>query len=134
MTVETRRLVEKGERSLAAANRMLQDGDCDFAVSRAYYAMFYLAEAALLSRGMTFFSHSAVISAFGRELVKAGHISKTLREALHEGFTERTVGDYDVGQRYPRERAERVLASGRDFVTAVRAFVERGGPGEPGVT
>lgn len=124
MTVETLRLVDKGVRSLAAANKLFQGGDYDFAVSRAYYAMFYLAEAALLSRGMTFSSHSAVISAFGRELVKPGHLSKKLHEALHEGFTERAVGDYEVRESYPRERAERVLASARDFVAAVRGFLE----------
>jgi uncharacterized protein (UPF0332 family) len=38
-----RELVAKAERSLAAAGRLLEDGDCDFAISRAYYAMFYMA-------------------------------------------------------------------------------------------
>ena len=129
MTVEIDRLVEKGVRSLAAGRRLFQEGDYDFAISRAYYAMFYLAEAALLSRGMTFSSHGAVISAFGRDLVKPGHLSAGLHKALHEGFMERTVGDYEVKESYPRERAEGVLASARDFVAAVRAFVERGEDG-----
>lgn len=125
MTVETGQLVEKGVRSLASADNLFQDGDYDFAVSRAYYAMFYVAEAALLSRGMTFSKHSAVISAFGREFVKAGQLSEGLHKALREGFMERAVGDYEVQEPYPRERAEGVLASAREFVTAVRAFVER---------
>ncbi|MCH7812919.1 MAG: HEPN domain-containing protein [Planctomycetes bacterium] len=126
MRLEIRQLVEKGVRSLASANNLFQDGDYDFAVSRAYYAMFYLAEAVLLLRGLTFSKHSAVISAFGRELVKPGHLPETLHKALREGFTERAVGDYEVKEPYPRERAEGVLAGARDFVTAVRVFVERG--------
>ena len=126
MTVEIRKLVEKGARSLTSADNVFQDGDYDFPVSRAYYAMFYLAEAALLSRGMTFSSHGAVISAFGRDLVKPGHLPARLHKTLHEGFMERMVGDYDAGEPYPRERAEGVLAGARDFVTAVRVFVERG--------
>lgn len=40
---EVRELVGKAERSLAAARRLLEAGDYDFAVSRAYYAMFYVA-------------------------------------------------------------------------------------------
>ncbi len=52
-----------------------------------------------------------------------------MHKALHKGFMERTVGDYDVKEPYPRERAEGVLASAREFVTAVRAFVERGEDG-----
>ena len=35
---EVRELVAKAERSLAAAERLLEHGDCDFAISRAYYA------------------------------------------------------------------------------------------------
>ena len=36
-----------------------------FAASRAYYAMFYAAEALLQSRGLAFSKHSAVHAAFG---------------------------------------------------------------------
>ena len=126
MTAEIRQLVEKGIRSLASANNLFEDGDYDFAVSRAYYAMFYLAEAALLLRGLTFSSHSGVISAFGRELVKPGHLAQGLHRTLHDGFTERAVGDYAVKEPYPRGRARQVLESAKEFVTAVRAFVNRG--------
>ncbi len=35
---EIRELLEKARRSLLAAERLLRDGDSDFAVSRAYYA------------------------------------------------------------------------------------------------
>jgi uncharacterized protein (UPF0332 family) len=34
-------LLGKARRSIKAAERLLQDGDYDFAVSRAYYGMFY---------------------------------------------------------------------------------------------
>src|ERR1017187_10687086 len=47
----------------AIRNRQIHDG----AVSRAYYAMFHVAGALLLSKGMTFSKHSAAISAFGQE-------------------------------------------------------------------
>lgn len=41
-------LLVKARRSIKAAARLLQDGDYDFAVSRAYYGMFYVAQAMLL--------------------------------------------------------------------------------------
>ena len=65
MTAELEALIEKGRRSLGAARRLFGEGDYDFAASRAYYAMFYLAEALLLARHLTFSKHSAVIAAFG---------------------------------------------------------------------
>lgn len=59
-------LIHKAHRSLAAADRLAKDDDLDFAVSRAYYAMFYAAQAVLLSRGLRFSKHAAVIAAFGQ--------------------------------------------------------------------
>jgi uncharacterized protein (UPF0332 family) len=130
MSIEIDALIEKGQRSLATAKKLCADGDYDFSVSRAYYAMFYLAEAALLSRGMAFSSHGAVIGAFGRVLVKAGHLPRELHRSLQHGFTERAVGDYDARLAYPRERAEALLDDATLFVTAVREYIRQGeGPG-----
>ncbi|MBI3322995.1 MAG: HEPN domain-containing protein [Candidatus Omnitrophica bacterium] len=47
MKPETEKLLQKASRSIRAAERLLQEGDVDFAASRAYYALFYLAEALL---------------------------------------------------------------------------------------
>lgn len=43
MKQEIQKLLEKARRSLKAAQRLFQSGDYDFAISRAYYAMFYSA-------------------------------------------------------------------------------------------
>ncbi len=63
-------LLTKTRRSVAAGRRLAADGDLDFAVSRAYYAMFYTAQAFLLGRERRFSKHSAVIAAFGQEFAK----------------------------------------------------------------
>ena len=52
MNVPQRGLLTKARRSLAAARRLAADGYLDFAVSRAYYAMFYTTQAFLLGRGL----------------------------------------------------------------------------------
>lgn len=72
MTVEQDGLLQKARRNIRSAKLLLADGDFDTAVSRAYYAMFYVAEALLLSRGLAYSRHSAVIAAFGREFAKGG--------------------------------------------------------------
>ena len=43
-------LLEKSRQSLAAATVLLRDGFTESAISRAYYAGFYLAQAALATR------------------------------------------------------------------------------------
>ncbi|MEL6882457.1 MAG: HEPN domain-containing protein, partial [Cyanobacteria bacterium J06607_10] len=45
MTSEQQFLLEKAQRSLSAAEQLLQKGFYEFSVSRAYYSMFYVAEA-----------------------------------------------------------------------------------------
>lgn len=44
-------LLDEAARCLAAANVLLQNGDPGYAASRAYYAMFHVAEAMLDSLG-----------------------------------------------------------------------------------
>ena len=56
-------LLEKADRSLAAAERLLAEGFPEFAAGRAYYSMCYGTEALLLSRDLSFSKHSAVITA-----------------------------------------------------------------------
>jgi uncharacterized protein (UPF0332 family) len=63
-------LLEKARNSLQAAKLLIENNLADIAVTRAYYTMFYCAQAFLLSKNLSFSSHSAVISAFGREFVK----------------------------------------------------------------
>jgi uncharacterized protein (UPF0332 family) len=65
MTPEILALLDKARASHRAAVLLSQQGYPDFAASRAYYAMFYTAEALLLGRGLSFSSHAAAIAAFG---------------------------------------------------------------------
>lgn len=59
MIPEIEALLEKAQQSLHAAESLHTDGYFNFAASRLYYAMFYVAQALLLSRGQSYSSHSA---------------------------------------------------------------------------
>lgn len=119
-------LAAKGRRSLEAARLMFENGHYDFCVSRAYYAMFYLAEAALLTLDLSFSKHSAVISAFGERFVKPGVFPGKLHEALRTAFEKRGVGDYEAVP-FSREDADSVLRSAREFVDSVAAYLAKHG-------
>ena len=73
---EIKAMLTKARQYLASAALLHQAGDFDSAVSRLYYAKHDGAGALLLSRGQTFSSHRAVLTAFGREFVKSGLFSK----------------------------------------------------------
>ncbi|MDO4683612.1 MAG: HEPN domain-containing protein [Lautropia sp.] len=70
-------LMAKADRACASARVLLELGDVDGASDRAYYAMFDAARAALLVSGRSLApdpgrSHSGLIGAFGRLLVRDG--------------------------------------------------------------
>lgn len=56
MTPEQQALLDKARRSLEAARSLIEQQFYDFAVSRAYYAAFYAAEALLDHEGLSFSS------------------------------------------------------------------------------
>ncbi len=112
---ELRELVEKARRSVAAAERLLRDGDFDFAVSRAYYAMFYAAQAMLLSREIRRSKHSGVIAAFQETFVKTGEVDGRFFHLLRDGFEDRAEGDYGFAI-ISREQAETGIDAAREFV------------------
>jgi hypothetical protein len=59
------RLLSKAQSNIEAAKLLLDKGFTEVAITRAYYAMFYCAQALLLEKGITGSSHKRVISAFG---------------------------------------------------------------------
>ncbi len=86
---EIKALMTKAKRSLMAAKNLFSQEYYDFAISRAYYAMFYSAEALLLTKDLKFKKHAAVISAFGREFVKTGRFAEKYHRHLLDAFRER---------------------------------------------
>lgn len=69
MSSEIQAFIAKAQESLAASKLLIANGLHDFAASQAY-TMFYIAEAFLWDKGLSFSSHAAVVSAFGREIAK----------------------------------------------------------------
>jgi uncharacterized protein (UPF0332 family) len=75
-------LVEKAKKNLEAVELLIQRNFLEIAASRIYYSMFYLAEALLQSRALSFSSHSAVIAAFGKEFSRTGVLDPKFHQYL----------------------------------------------------
>ena len=96
MSPEISELLTKARRSLDAVKRLSRDGDFDFAISRAYYAMFYAAEALLLRRNLSFSKHAGVIAAIHREYVVPGELAREHYAAFQRAFNDRNVAEYEA--------------------------------------
>lgn len=116
MNADQSALLDKARDSLRAAQLLFQEGFFDFAVSRAYYAMFYVAEALLLEEELSFSKHSAVIAAFGKHFVKTGKISPEYHRFLIEGMDSRNVGDYALHARISKKGASEQIRRAEKFL------------------
>ena len=119
----TGKLLEKAERSIHAAERLLRDGDADFAVARAYYAMFYAAKALLEERGLRFRKHAGVHGAFGEHFAKTGQLDPKYHRWLLDSFNQRVTADYGPEATATDEEATTMIEQAREFLPAVRAHL-----------
>lgn len=91
---EIKDLVKKAEKFLETAEYALKIGDYDSCVSRCYYAMFFMTEEALLTKGLTASTHKGVISMFGEHFIKTGIIEREFGKMLSEAHDKRLIGDF----------------------------------------
>ena len=94
MTEDQADLLVNARRSIRAARVLVNSGFPGYAASRAYYAMFYIAEAFLEGEGKAFSKHSAVIAAFGRDFAHAGVVPVEFHRYLLTAQEARLNGDY----------------------------------------
>jgi len=116
-------LLAKAEKSLSAAQILATEEHHGFAASRAYYSMFYVAEALLASLGKAYSSHGGVIGAFGREFTKSGRLNAKLHRWLIDAQDIRNVGDYGVGRDVSAEQAKEVISEAQEFIAVGKDYL-----------
>ena len=116
MTNEQRELFLKAQQSLEAAKLLLSKNFTDYAISRAYYSMFYITQAFLAGDDLAFSKHSAVISAFGREFAKTQRVPTEFHRYLIEAQSLRTTGDYGQLNALTTEQAAEQIAHAESFL------------------
>jgi uncharacterized protein len=112
------------ERSGPDPARLLADNGFEAqTVSRAHFAAFFAAEAAMLALGETRSKRSGLISAFVRLLVRSGQLDEETGRLLRSLFERRNEADYapvDV----PLEEADAAIRDAERVVSAVEAWLE----------
>ena len=121
---EVESLIKRAERYLKSAKILVNDGDFESAVSRTYYAMFYSAQAVLLTKNLSFSSHKGAITMFGEHFIKTGVFSKELGRELNRAFAKRQIGDYTHAFVISEDEAEQLLENGKDFVAEITRYLK----------
>jgi len=125
LELQVQAMVRKADRALVAARRHVDAGDYDFASSRAYYAVFYVLEALLLTKGLTFSKHSSVISAFSQHFITPGAFPKEFSKLISRLFRERQAGDYEAGLSIEPEDARQDVQIAERMVEAITSYLRQ---------
>lgn len=124
MKNETGQLLEKASRSIEAADLLATNDQPDFAASRAYYAMFYIAEALLNEKGLQFSKHGNVHAAFGKHFAKTRLFDTKYHHWLIDAFGTRQVGDYGLETNIETEFALQLINQAREFLEAAQEYLK----------
>jgi len=120
------RLLDLADESHQAAKVMIDGGFARFSAAQSYYTMFYLVEALLLSKGLTFSSHSAVIAAYGKEFSKTRLLDPKFHHYIILTQKRREVGHYgDEGEEVTDEEARESFQWAGEFMEAVKAYLSK---------
>lgn len=123
MTPDQADLILLAKQSHRAAGIMLREGFPGFAASRAYYAMFHVAQAFLLEKEMAFSKHSGTISGFGKEFCAAGIAPAKFHRYLIEAQKHRLKADYSAGETVEPDIAREQIERAAEFIAAAERIL-----------
>ena len=92
------------------------------AVNRAYYAIFYAANALLSTKGLERSKHSGVVAAFRQHFVKTGLIEPEYSDTYGQSMDERHNADYEL-ETLNYETASENLENAARFVDRIERFL-----------
>jgi len=119
LQAQVQSMINKALRSLKASRCHLADADFDFAASRAYYAVFYAMEAALLTKEIVCSTHGGTITAFSDHFVKTRILPPEYGAKAARLFRERQVGDYEFDVSVTKPNAEEDVQLAVEFLEAI---------------
>jgi uncharacterized protein (UPF0332 family) len=116
--------LERCWEELAAARLLAGKGFEAQAVSRAYFAAFFAAEAALMALGETRSKHAGVVSAFVHLLIRGGQLDEEIGRLLRSLFERRNEADYSPVD-VPAEEADAAIRDAERVVSAVKTWLAK---------
>lgn len=115
--------LEKAKDDVTRAREFVASGAYRQAISRAYYAVFAIASAALLTQGHTRKKHSGIESAFHQFLIKPGLIEPEYGTIYIKAFRARQDADYADTTDFTEAKARQVISDAERFVGRIEEYL-----------
>jgi uncharacterized protein (UPF0332 family) len=122
MKESTQQLMLNAEETLHAAEVLFKEEYLRDAVNRAYYAVFYIAEALLNEKDLRFKKHGTVHGSFSQHFVKTGILAAKYHKLLTKSFGQRMLGDYDEVTRFTSGEVIQILEQAWDFLKTAKDY------------
>lgn len=116
---------EKGDAALEEAQILFENKKYDGVVSRAYYAAFHYASAALLRKGLEAKSHQGMQRLFHLHFIRTKIFNDKAGITLSHAQKAREEADYYPEISFTREVAEERLNEVKKFVKQVRSYLDK---------
>lgn len=116
-------LLDRSEESHQAAKVLLDSEFPNFSAAQSYYTIFYLAQALLISKGLEFSSHSAVMAAYGKEFAKTSIIDPKFHRQMIIAERRRETGHYGEESGVTLEEAQESFEWAEEFIQAVKKYL-----------
>jgi len=121
----THKLLDKAVDTIEGAELLLDHEKTNLAAGRAYYALFYVAEALLNEKGLQFSKHGDVIGAYGKEFAKTKLLDPKFHRWLRKGFDTRLIGDYHVDTKIERNFVADMINQAREFLETAQDYLKK---------
>ena len=116
--------IAQAHEALAAADDNIRLAHYATAINRAYYAMFYAANALLATKGIQRAKHSSALAAFRQEFVKPGLIEAEYSDSYGDAMDARHEADYTIDVRLTRNSTQDYLEDAQRFVARVEHYLK----------
>jgi uncharacterized protein (UPF0332 family) len=124
MKEETGLLLLRAEEAIESADILLKQGYLADSTSRAYYAMFHVAEALLNEKNLSFSKHGNVHGAFGEHFIKTAIFDKKYHKWLLAAFSRRIASDYDAAARFQSSSVRTMIDQAWEFLQAAKTYLD----------
>lgn len=118
-------LLNLSAEKLSAAESLFKLGFYRDVLSRAYYSMYHVAQAMLLSEGKTAKGHAGTVSAFNHWFVK----TKKIPERYAISFTllkeEREFADYESLKNFSSQNAQEAIKDAEEFLEMAGKYLKK---------
>ncbi len=123
MKESTQQLMLNAEETLNAAEILAKAEYLRDAINRAYYAVFYIAEALLNEKDLRYSKHGTVHGAFAQHYIKTKIFDEKYHKLLTGTFRRRMLGDYDEVAQFKSEEVKETITEAWEFLQVAKSYL-----------